>query len=130
MVGILGVLAGILGVLVGILGVLVSVLGVLVGLLGVLVSLLGVFGIGMVRSLHEMEHFVFGMVYLIFSSQTRPLNLKVDVYHRDIKHIIVHIWPHGHMGTYQATRLPGRLETLPGHMGPLPDRLVWSVIKM
>ena len=76
LVGIHGVLVGILGVLVGILGVLVDILGVLVGVLGVLVGaflyrdgILGVFGIGMVYLLHEMEHLVFGMVYLVFSSQ-------------------------------------------------------------
>ena len=37
---------------------------------GILVGVLGVSGIGMVFLLHEMEHLVSGMVYLIFSSQT------------------------------------------------------------
>jgi len=49
---------------------ILSVCGILVGVLGVLVGVLGVSGIGMVFLLHEMEHLVSGMVYLIFSSQT------------------------------------------------------------
>ena len=37
---------------------------------GILVGVLGVSGIGMVFLLHEMEHLVSGMVYLVFSFQT------------------------------------------------------------
>ena len=66
---ILDVLVGLLGVLVGVLGTSVGVLGVLVGIHFIGIAYLISLVFGMVYLLHEMEHLIFGIYYLVISSQ-------------------------------------------------------------